>query len=60
MEEIIKEVVLITPEVLEKLGWSKKGNAWYGPNNKRMTNYEDQWQIWREGKSITVKYTFEL
>lgn len=59
-EEIVKEAVLITPEALVKLGWSLKGNAWYGNGNKRLTCFDNEWKIWRDAKSIIVRYTFEL
>lgn len=60
-EEIIpKEAILITPEELVKLGWKKMGGAWYGPANKKLTNFDSEFQTWIDGKSKTVKYTFEL
>lgn len=59
MEEKIKEAVLITPEVLEKTGWSMKGNAWYR-NQKGITNYEGKWQKWISGKQVEIKTMDEL
>lgn len=61
MEQVIKEAILITPEVLEKLGWSKKGNAWYpSSGNKRLTNFENKFQSWTNGTSKEVLYINEI
>ena len=51
---------MITPEALVTAGWKKMGGAWYGPANKKLTNFEGAWQIWREGKSITITLMSEL
>lgn len=50
----------ITHENLIEAGWRKLGGAYYGNNNKRLTNFENAWQIWQEGKSITVQTMDQL
>ena len=56
----LKFIEMITPEELTKTGWKKMGNAWYGPANKKLTNFDGKWQIWREGKAIEVTQMNEL
>jgi hypothetical protein len=51
---------MITPEELIRHGWKKMGNAWYGSANRKLTNSEGKWQVWRDGKCIEVTQMAEL
>lgn len=51
---------MITPEALILAGWRKLGGAWYGPANKKLTNFDGGWQKWLEGKQYPVALMSEL